>query len=514
MGKKPHHKKQEPFEDRYAKNAAKKASHMLLDRKCDIFGRLAAVEELSTLGASAANHVDALMQSLKEDVDLSLQRAAAAALRKLGEFLSAESTALLVPHVFSDDALIGPACFAALCNAHALVLLDMLDGDKVPSWASAVDFRACALQSVGAAGAKMTPYAARLAEHLDDCDARVSGSCILSLCQLGSSDGSVVEPHLQAICQRMGASAVSTDANRPFEKLVRLASLKLLDLAGEGASCHTDVIAHWLTHNDTSAYYFWLFRSPYYGDSCDPACEKMLGIRSGDSSCIAADLATKILSKPAIALAAMPSVVPYLDDINSNVRLRALRVIRAVGIYAVPHLPRLAHCLQDRDVTIVGATLRALGRLGEAAVPHAEAMCNCLRDADWTVRLDAARALGHLGRDVIDVAANAFAEMAEHDPDSRVRKGVEEALSIMQRPIRIVVIHPSTLNSDGTIDIECTSLSGRQIASVRVGQREPASKLKEELLMQLSESAHNMRLVTPSATILEDTQIMMDIHAL
>ena len=103
---------------------------MLLDSKCDILSRLAAAEELGTLGASAAKHVDALIQCMKEDVDLSLQPAAAAALCKLGECLSTECAALLVPHALSDDAFIGPACFAALCNAHALVLWTWLTETK------------------------------------------------------------------------------------------------------------------------------------------------------------------------------------------------------------------------------------------------------------------------------------------------------------------------------------------------------------------------------------------------
>lgn len=518
MGRKPHHKKQDCPGDKYEKKAAQKASQMLLDSKCDILDRLAAAEELGNLGASAAKHVDVLIQSLGKDVDILLQRAAAAALHKLGEVLNEESTALLLPHVCSNDVLIGPACFTALCNAHALVLLDMLDADAIPSWASAVDFRARAFQSLGAAGVKMMPHVQRLAEHLLDCDTCVSGFCILSLCQLGSVEGSVGAPHLQAIRHRLivGAGAMLTDANGRFERVVCFACLKLLDQVGEGASYHTDVIAPWLTSHDTGHQYSRVFRDLSLNGLgfVDPAYKKLLGIVTCDGSRIAADLAVKILSKPAVALAAMSNVVPYLHDLDSAARLRALRVMRAAGMYAVPHLPQLASCLQDSDVNIVSAALKALGRLGEAAVPHAAPMCECLKNADWVVRLEAARALGHLGRDVIDVTAKVFAETLEHEIDSRVRKGVEESLDIMQRPMRIVVIHPSTFNSDTTMDIDCTSLSGGHIASIRIGQHEPASKLKDKLLMQLSESAPNVRFVTPSATILEDKQIMMDIHSL
>jgi HEAT repeat protein len=94
------------------------------------------------------------------------------------------------------------------------------------------------------------------------------------------------------------------------------------------------------------------------------------------------------------ALAAVPWLLPRLDDPAGNVRARAAHALGAIGV--VDAAPALRKALDDPEWPVRAMAAKALGRIRDTgAIP---ALSAALRDREWWVRANAAEALRLAGR--------------------------------------------------------------------------------------------------------------------
>jgi hypothetical protein len=260
-----------------------------------------------------------------------------------------------------------------------------------------------------------------------------------------------------------------------FDRKVLSAALEILDHAGSQASEHLPFLFRCLERHEMSS------------------------------------IAFKILCKTCVAIPAAPNAAAYLYDVNRDCRHNALKVLYASGVAAVPHAAAISSCLDDGDFVIRGLTLRTMGRLGEASLPYASKMCRCLEDQFWSIRLDAARALGMLGRDVCDVAVEPLARAAECDEHALVREAAAEARGVIERPMRIVVLHPGNSQSNGNVNIAITTIAGDSVASICINVNCTGLDLKQMVAAYFLETVIDLRLITSSADIIEDEHALVDL---
>ncbi len=116
-----------------------------------------------------------------------------------------------------------------------------------------------------------------------------------------------------------------------------------------------------------------------------------------------------------------------LDDPNPMVRVQGAQGLSEHGPDARPAAPALAKALQASNALLRQHAALALGAIGPGARDAVPALTTALDDPEWSVRRQAALALGEIGPDARS-AADALRRLWTSDPNSLVRKAVEQAL--------------------------------------------------------------------------------------
>ena len=124
---------------------------------------------------------------------------------------------------------------------------------------------------------------------------------------------------------------------------------------------------------------------------------------------------------------ALPALARLAQDVDRNLRLSAVTVLRDLGPDAAPAIHVLAATLRDVDVVVAMESARALAAIGEAAAATVPALAKALSHEHPLVRVTAAGALASIG----ERAAGATEELTKAlgDVDEAVRRGAAVALA-------------------------------------------------------------------------------------
>jgi HEAT repeat protein len=165
-----------------------------------------------------------------------------------------------------------------------------------------------------------------------------------------------------------------------------------------------------------------------------------------------------------------PALVQRLSDIDDEVCYHALQVLTQLRPEDLDrHVPAIIHRVSDAALRIQIAALQALDRLGtEALVPH----------------LDAIR-----GKRSVDEAS--------------VRRDVVQMVDKVEREmIRVVVtIRCSTNTEEKSVNVICTSMSGRAFAEVPINQRTTSGDLRVFIANKLEVELERVQLIMEHAAL-------------
>jgi len=387
--------------------------------------RRAGVEALGQLGAVASPYVPALLTCLREDVAWAVRAAAAEA---LGRVAGAPCTRLwLVAREPSEAAGVGtdghglPA--SGLAPPPRTATVQCLDSSIASPLCSALaaalrgdvewPVRSAAAEALGALLVAASCRGIEIQKEADDDQLGEGGTALVT--SLEDEHEDVRQASLWALV------ALGPQAARPVAPLLSATQADTRQLAAELLGKQLGAAA--------------AQSEPLSSTSEVVRCSAVTAIAKPLAGLLQ-DEAWSVRGAAAAALScfdhvsAADAVASYLmEDDDDDVRLRAVEVLGALGLYAAQHAAVIAEMLADPDSDMRRAAAEALQELGpEAAAPHAETLAVRLRDPDeeHEVCCAAAAALGRLGAAAAPYAAALVACMG--DERERVRELATAAL--------------------------------------------------------------------------------------
>jgi len=126
---------------------------------------------------------------------------------------------------------------------------------------------------------------------------------------------------------------------------------------------------------------------------------------------------TAIAALGSLGQPAAKAVMPLLSRRDANVRIRAIRVVSALGADAVGAMPKLIEAIRDSSTRDVAA--QALGNLGDLARPAVPRLIEMANDRDLTLRLLSLQTLTSIrpdGKDIVPLCLPLL-----RDPNASIR---------------------------------------------------------------------------------------------
>jgi HEAT repeat protein len=367
--------------------------------------RTAAANALGALGPSARGSIPALLHTEKEDHDREVQRAARAALDRIGRY----PTVADVPQLLAGlQAPHSPRFRAAAAQVLWMVGTARRPEDWPPEERAALRAAAPGLTAA-----------------LRDRDGTVRLYAAEALLAV-ERQPQLVLPTLRDALQEPEA-AVRTEAAKVLAGLGREAALEAVPQIREALERETDggarlalARALWVLDGKTEVLVDVLLQALQDPDrSRRETAADVLG-QAGDRLGAQADRL-------------VPPLVAILEKDEALLRVRAAYALGRLGPdVGKPGATALAARLRDGDPEVRRYAAAALIRLGPSAAPAVPALLEALRHKDPVVRVRSAAALGAAGDGTAEVVA-ALARALRHDPDATVRSSAAVALGKLGR---------------------------------------------------------------------------------
>ena len=150
------------------------------------------------------------------------------------------------------------------------------------------------------------------------------------------------------------------------------------------------------------------------------------------------------------------AVLPLLSDRDESVRVRAIRVVAALGPHAADAVPRMIDAIDHRSPAVREAALRALGNIDRAALPAVPRLMEMAGDADPNLRLLALQTLASIRPDARGLVPLCLPLL--RDPSPSMRQAALQVLVGVAPGHKAVV--PAALK---LLDDPATRLSALQI---------------------------------------------------
>jgi HEAT repeat protein len=129
------------------------------------------------------------------------------------------------------------------------------------------------------------------------------------------------------------------------------------------------------------------------------------------------------LGKPLKSQLASESLIPFLNHVDSIVRIFTMSILEHWGVGSDSVIESLIRLLKDQDSTVRGVAIQALGKLDDNSI---SLLLPFLEDPDPSVQCSAALAVG-TWKQYIEMALKTIDSLAK-DSDSEVRTYAVEAL--------------------------------------------------------------------------------------
>jgi len=447
----------------------------------DPMTRLAAAEELATLGDHAAPCVPQLLHGSLWDDDENVRNMMAFAVRTLGSnsYISAAQVARFLGGTDAQIDLCCAALEAIGCMSEhgapfALRITELLEHDDS-------DIRKCAASALGNLGhyaSEAIPQVVTLLDHVAPGVREVSVETLGRLCEYTSQK--VVVPKLVTLLDDANPSIRSVAAESlgayrehaaPFsqrlsfltddaDSRVRKGAAEALGKIGDDASAFAGKLGKLLQDTDPNVRHAAAHALGEMGDAGAPFASqlaKLLSDTSSDVRCAAVQTLGQLgasASPFAIQIARLladgdtreaalaglgwlgdhgkscaPRLAEFLKDTNPAVRAAAVRGFAELGEHASPFAPQLARLLADTDPDVRDAAAASLSEFGWDGALFAPELAKLLSDTDSQVCYTAIEALGNLGAHAGPYASQLAALLT--DPDADIRYAATEAIGCL-----------------------------------------------------------------------------------
>ena len=148
---------------------------------------------------------------------------------------------------------------------------------------------------------------------------------------------------------------------------------------------------------------------------------------------------TAVVALGTLGPPAAKAVLPLLSSRDATIRIRAIRVVSALGTHAKDAVPKLVEAIHDPSVR--AAALQALGNLGGLARPAVPRLIELAKDRDFNLRLLSLQTLASIRPDAKEVVPLCLPLL--RDPNASVRQAALQLLAAVAPEHRAIL--PATL---------------------------------------------------------------------